>query len=304
MIETIFLLNYNDVMKKIFLLIVTSLFVFSGFARDKSSLKFRLVYDGPYIDLENQSVPEGFEAIRILKGMKETTVLVEKNVQLDGTHIQNFKLAQDMFGYPNINFTLDDEGTQIFAKLTRENIRKEILLEMDGIAILSAVIREEITGGQVAISGVNNLNLIKIIKDNFECEDSLNIDFDVDFVRVTAVNGIVDRKDPKAVLNAFMYYYFTDDPVWKSFVASDGKYSKSHDNITSVRDNFPETLNYSEIQIQKAEKLKKKLPFYLFKNNKDIPFSYLYKINISGYEYIAQVNMIMDKAGNFSIKGF
>ena len=304
MIETIFLLNYNDVMKKLFLLIVTSLFVFSGFARDKSSLKFRLVYDGPYIDLENQSVPEGFEAIRILKGMKETTVLVEKNVQLDGTHIQNFKLAQDMFGYPNINFTLDDEGTQIFAKLTRENIRKEILLEMDGIAILSAIIREEITGGQVAISGVNNLNLIKIIKDNFECEDSLNIDFDVDFVRVTAVNGIVDRKDPKAVLNAFMYYYFTDDPVWKSFVASDGKYSKSHDNITSVRDNFPETLNYSEIQIQKAEKIKKKLPFYLFKNNKDIPFSYLYKINISGYEYIAQVNMIMDKAGNFSIKGF
>lgn len=304
MIETIFLLNYNDVMKKIFLLIVTSLFVFSGFARDKSSLKFRLVYDGPYIDLEKQSVPEGFEAIRILKGMKETTVLVEKNVQLDGTHIKNFKLAQDMFGYPNINFTLDDEGTQIFAKLTRENIRKEILLEMDGIAILSAVIRDEITGGQVAISGVNNLNLIKIIKDNFECEDSLNIDFDVDFVRVTAVNGIVDRKDPKAVLNAFMYYYFTDDPVWKSFVASDGKYSKSHDNITSVRDNFPETLNYSEIQIQKAEKLKKKLPFYLFKNNKDIPFSYLYKINISGYEYIAQVNMIMDKAGNFSIKGF
>lgn len=304
MIETIFLLNYNDVMKKIFLLIVTSLFVFSGFARDKSSLKFRLVYDGPYIDLENQSVPEGFEAIRILKGMKETTVLVEKNVQLDGTHIKNFKLAQDMFGYPNINFTLDDEGTQIFAKLTRENIRKEILLEMDGIAILSAVIREEITGGQVAISGVNNLNLIKIIKDNFECEDSLNINFDVDFVRVTAVNGIVDRKDPKAVLNAFMYYYFTDDPVWKSFVASDGKYSKSHDNITSVRDYFPETLNYSEIQIQKAEKLKKKLPFYLFKNNKDIPFSYLYKINISGYEYIAQVNMIMDKAGNFSIKGF
>lgn len=291
-------------MKKLFLLIVTSLFVFSGFARDKSSLKFRLVYDGPYIDLENQSVPEGFEAIRILKGMKETTVLVEKNVQLDGTHIQNFKLAQDMFGYPNINFTLDDEGTQIFAKLTRENIRKEILLEMDGIAILSAVIREEITGGQVAISGVNNLNLIKIIKDNFECEDSLNINFDVDFVRVTAVNGIVDRKDPKAVLNAFMYYYFTDDPVWKSFVASDGKYSKSHDNITSVRDYFPETLNYSEIQIQKAEKLKKKLPFYLFKNNKDIPFSYLYKINISGYEYIAQVNMIMDKAGNFSIKGF
>lgn len=291
-------------MKKLFLLIVTSLFVFSGFARDKSSLKFRLVYDGPYIDLENQSVPEGFEAIRILKGMKETTVLVEKNVQLDGTHIKNFKLAQDMFGYPNINFTLDDEGTQIFAKLTRENIRKEILLEMDGIAILSAIIREEITGGQVAISGVNNLNLIKIIKDNFECEDSLNINFDVDFVRVTAVNGIVDRKDPKAVLNAFMYYYFTDDPVWKSFVASDGKYSKSHDNITSVRDYFPETLNYSEIQIQKAEKLKKKLPFYLFKNNKDIPFSYLYKINISGYEYIAQVNMIMDKAGNFSIKGF
>lgn len=291
-------------MKKLFLLIVTSLFVFSGFARDKSSLKFRLVYDGPYIDLENQSVPEGFEAIRILKGMKETTVLVEKNVQLDGTHIKNFKLAQDMFGYPNINFTLDDEGTQIFAKLTRENIRKEILLEMDGIAILSAIIREEITGGQVAISGVNNLNLIKIIKDNFECEDSLNINFDVDFVRVTAVNGIVDRKDPKAVLNAFMYYFFTDDPVWKSFVASDGKYSKSHDNITSVRDYFPETLNYSEIQIQKAEKLKKKLPFYLFKNNKDIPFSYLYKINISGYEYIAQVNMIMDKAGNFSIKGF
>lgn len=291
-------------MKKLFLIIMTSLLAVSVFARDKSSLKFRLVYDGSYIDLENQSVPEGFEAIRILKGMKETTVLVEKNVQLDGTHIKNFKLAQDMFGYPNINFTLDDEGAQIFATLTRENIGKELLLEMDGIAILSAVIRDEITGGEVAISGVNNLNLIKIIKDNFECEDKLNINFDVDYIKVTAVNGNVDRKDPKAVLNAFMYYYFTDDPLWKTFVTTDGKYSNAHDKIESARNKFPETLNYSEIQIQKAEKLKKKIPFFMFKNNQLIPFPYIFKINISGYEYIDHVDMIMDKKENFYIKGF
>ena len=50
-------------MKKLFLLIVTSLFAFSGFARDKSSLKFRLVYDGPYIALVNQSISVGFDDI-------------------------------------------------------------------------------------------------------------------------------------------------------------------------------------------------------------------------------------------------
>lgn len=291
-------------MKKIFLLIVTSLFAFSGFARDKSSLKFHLVYDSSYIDLQNSDIPEGFEVIRILKGMEIKPVIVEKTVQLDGTHIKRFKISRDVFGYPTINFTLDEEGALIFSKLTRENLRKELLLEMDGIAILSAVIRDEITGGEVAISGVNNLNLIKIIKDNFECEDKLNINFDVDFVRVSAVSGAVDRKDPLAVLNAFMYYYFTDDPLWKAFAAPDGKYSNSQGNKQSVRDKFPKTLNYSEIQIQKAEKLKKKLPFFLFKNNDGVPFSYFYKINISGYEYIDHVDMIMDKKGNFYIKGF
>ena len=118
------------------------------------------------------------------------------------------------------------------------------------------------------------------------------------------VEDTIDNLDKILAHPNILVKEFQRQILWTNFELIKRDNYKYHDNITSVRDNFPETLNYSEIQIQKAEKLKKKLPFYLFKNNKDIPFSYFYKINISGYEYIAQVNMIMDKAGNFSIKGF
>lgn len=286
-------------MKKLFLIVMTSLLFFSSFSRDKSSLKFHLVDHSLTVE---SAIPDNLELIQILKGMEVKSVLVEKEVQLDGSHIKNFEITSDFTGRPSINFSLDEEGTEIFAKLTRENLRKEILLEMDGIAIFSAVITSEISGGQVGVSGMDNLVIFKIIKENFECEDYLELNFDVEFVKVEQVSDTVDRKDPKAVINAFIYYLITDDPMWKDFVLKDKDYSQNFENIQKKRENFPEGIKYTDIEIENIKGFDTKLPSYVFRKIDYLPVPCMYKLNISGFDYIGQINLLIDKKGKFYIQ--
>lgn len=50
-----------------------------------------------------------------------------------------------------INF--NDEGKKMFADLTRNNIGKQMAIYLDGNAISSPVIQEEIPGGEATITG-------------------------------------------------------------------------------------------------------------------------------------------------------
>jgi preprotein translocase subunit SecD len=78
-----------------------------------------------------------------------------------------FGQAQGVTG-PTVTLEFNSEGTDLFAKVTRENVGNVLAIFLDGQIISSPVIRQEITGGTAQIDGnftadegkqlVNNLN--------------------------------------------------------------------------------------------------------------------------------------------------
>ena len=73
---------------------------------------------------------------------------------LDGSHIQNAQTARDpLTNQPVVNFVLDGEGADIFARLTRDNVDSSLAIVMDDTIRAYARIQEEIPTGQVRISG-------------------------------------------------------------------------------------------------------------------------------------------------------
>jgi len=56
-------------------------------------------------------------------------------------------------GEPSVALTFNDEGSKLFAKITREHIGEPLAIFLDGNMISAPIIREEITAGQANISG-------------------------------------------------------------------------------------------------------------------------------------------------------
>lgn len=54
---------------------------------------------------------------------------------------------------PVVNLKFDSEGTEMFAKITKENIGQVLAIFLDGQPISTPVIQDEITGGEAVISG-------------------------------------------------------------------------------------------------------------------------------------------------------
>jgi len=56
-------------------------------------------------------------------------------------------------GEPNVALQFNSEGSDLFAKITRENVNKRLAIFLDGNIMSMPVIREEISGGKASISG-------------------------------------------------------------------------------------------------------------------------------------------------------
>lgn len=73
---------------------------------------------------------------------------------LSGRYLKNAQLQFD----PNtraaiVSLQFNDEGSELFAKITRENVRQVLAIFLDDKIISTPVINEEITGGKAQISG-------------------------------------------------------------------------------------------------------------------------------------------------------
>lgn len=54
---------------------------------------------------------------------------------------------------PQVLLNFDNEGSELFAKMTKENVGRVLAIFLDGAPISTPVIRQEITGGTATISG-------------------------------------------------------------------------------------------------------------------------------------------------------
>ncbi|MGH8820410.1 MAG: protein translocase subunit SecD, partial [Rhodoferax sp.] len=103
-------------------------------------------------------VPFGDERYLDLNGQP---VIVKKRVILTGENLTDAQAGFDsQTQEPTVNLTLDSKGSRIFRDVTRENIGKRmaiILFEQGkGQVVTAPVIRSEIGGGRVQISGRMN----------------------------------------------------------------------------------------------------------------------------------------------------
>ena len=120
-----------------------------------ATLEVRMVDDERDLDaaLKGQ-VPFGTELYEERGG---NPLLVKKQVLLTGEHITDAQPGFDKDNQPAVHINLDGNGSRVFKQLTRDNIGKRmaiLLIEKNKAEVITApVIREEIGGGRVQISG-------------------------------------------------------------------------------------------------------------------------------------------------------
>ena len=73
---------------------------------------------------------------------------------LDGDVITSAREGFDQYqGTAHVSMTMDGKGSTIWARMTRDNVGKHVIISMDDLVYSSAVVREEITTGSTEISG-------------------------------------------------------------------------------------------------------------------------------------------------------
>ncbi|MGL5721516.1 MAG: protein translocase subunit SecD [Brevinema sp.] len=122
-------------------------------------------YDGRYGFTDRASVPTNFilpdTAEWVSYWENDTTevpqlkgwYLLQKQVDLDGTMIKSAQVTTDNLGRNVVAFELDDEGTAIFADITRANVGRQFAIVLDDRVRSAPVIQSEIAGGRGQITG-------------------------------------------------------------------------------------------------------------------------------------------------------
>lgn len=119
-------------------------------------LEFKLVSED--VDLIKQAgtgaLPEKFEVKSMADptGAKRTIILEREGV-VTGDHLTTASVGFDQYGQSIVQLQFDDEGAQIFDKVTFQNIGKQLAIVLDGRVHSAPVIRDRIPNGQAQISG-------------------------------------------------------------------------------------------------------------------------------------------------------
>ena len=74
---------------------------------------------------------------------------------LEGSAIKNANLSQGQFGQAEVDFELNAEGVETFAKITRENRGKYLAIMLDNKEQSAPIINQEILGGRGVITTGN-----------------------------------------------------------------------------------------------------------------------------------------------------
>ena len=122
-----------------------------------ATLEIRMVDDSPSATaaLASGTVPFGLERYTDRDGRP---LLLRRQVILTGENLQDAQPGRDQqTQQPSVNLTLDAKGSRIFRDVTRNNINKRMAIVLfeqgKGQVVTAPVIRSEIPGGQVQITG-------------------------------------------------------------------------------------------------------------------------------------------------------
>ncbi len=280
----------------------------AAFCGDKSLLKFRFVNE----DVNpNGPIPENCEKITVYNNLDKIEYIVEKEIVFDGSHIEQIRLDRDQYfsSLYEINLTLDEEGTRIFADLTSNNIKRRLLVQIDNSYLFSAIIQMPITGGQVALAAMDNFTILMKLKENFDCIDYTGINFDnKQFVKLSMKPDsakTINQKDLTKVLSAFLYYYQQNNPEWKTFVliSENDEFLKTLDMLEDARKEKYKTIDKYDIYIEELTK-PVNAPAFLFKRQDFIDIPLMVKFENSENTLVKSITLVINKNGEFFVKSF
>ncbi|NTW27327.1 MAG: protein translocase subunit SecD [Candidatus Moranbacteria bacterium] len=123
--------------------------------------------------IESKGEGEDLEvhAAHILFGKKDPSQYDQFKYQTTGLTGKNLKSASAQYsngqglGEPEVSLQFDDEGTQLFADLTKKNLGKQIAIFLDGEIQIAPTVQVEITNGQAVITGNYTFKEAKDIAD-------------------------------------------------------------------------------------------------------------------------------------------
>lgn len=89
--------------------------------------------------------------------------------ELTGKQLERAMLDFDQqTGVPHVTLEFDSEGTDLFAKLTRENVGNPIAIYLDGQPISIPTVQQEIPSGQAVISGSFTIDEAKLLAQRLQ----------------------------------------------------------------------------------------------------------------------------------------
>ncbi len=128
-------------------------------------------------------------------------LVVKKEIALEGKYIKSAEVGADhLTNQPQVNFTLDSEGAQIFADFTAAHVGESLAIVSDNKIKSNARINGAIPGGQVAISGFGleeAKNLQKVLQSAW-----LNVPLSVESQQVVgaSLGDLAIRQGIKAIV--------------------------------------------------------------------------------------------------------
>lgn len=131
----------------------------------------QLIGQTPQLDFRSEINPEDAKALLEKAGQdpNATQGPLFERTELSGKHLKNATVGfQSINGAPQVQLEFNDEGTKLFAELTKKNLNKRIAIYLDGVPISAPVVQNEITNGKAVISGGFTLDEAKLLAQNLK----------------------------------------------------------------------------------------------------------------------------------------
>ena len=124
-----------------------------------------------FIESKGEGDEKEVHAQHILFGKQDPSQIADLKYKETGLTGKNLKEAKAQYsqgqglGEPEVALQFDDEGTKLFAELTKKNLGKQIAIFLDGELQIDPRVQVEITNGQAVITGNYTFKEAKDIAD-------------------------------------------------------------------------------------------------------------------------------------------
>ncbi len=122
-----------------------------------------LIGETPFLEFKEEKA----DAKAIIEAQQQGQRLDEEPFQstgLNGRHLKRAQVVFDQQTYqPQVSLELNEEGTKLFAEITKRNFGKLVAIYLDGSIISAPVVQAEITDGNAVITGSGNPQEAKLL---------------------------------------------------------------------------------------------------------------------------------------------